>query len=90
MALTIGSGFVEFRDAETAAAALRAMNGYTLDKHQLVIKSSHKGADAAEERRKEDVAKKAGGTKIIIKNLPFEANVSQAKSSFLVQLLTIP
>jgi multiple RNA-binding domain-containing protein 1 len=74
--LSMGFGFVEFKDAETATAAMRAMNGYTLDKHQLIIKASHKGADAAEERRKEDAAKKAGGTKIIVKNLPFEANVS--------------
>jgi multiple RNA-binding domain-containing protein 1 len=63
------------------------MNGYSLDNHQLQIKASHKGADAAEERRKEDAAKKAGGTKIIIKNLPFEASVSSAHV-LLLHLLT--
>lgn len=51
------------------------MDGYSLDGHALQIKASHKGADAAEERRKEDAAKKAASTKIIIKNLPFEASV---------------
>jgi multiple RNA-binding domain-containing protein 1 len=73
--LSMGFGFVEFNSVETAAAALRAMDGYTLEGHKIQIKASHKGVDAAEERRKEDAAKKAAGTKIIIKNLPFEASV---------------
>jgi multiple RNA-binding domain-containing protein 1 len=74
--LSMGFGFVEFDSAETASAALRTMDGHDLEGHKLLIKASHKGADAAEERRKEDSAKKAASTKIIIKNLPFEAGVS--------------
>jgi multiple RNA-binding domain-containing protein 1 len=74
--LSMGFGFVEFNNAEEATAALRAMDGHDLEGHTLQIKASHKGADAAEERRKEDAAKKAASTKIIIKNLPFEAGVS--------------
>lgn len=73
--LSMGFGFVEFTNAETATAALRAMDGYDLEGHKLQIKASHKGADAAEERRREDAAKKAASTKILIKNLPFEASV---------------
>jgi multiple RNA-binding domain-containing protein 1 len=73
--LSMGFGFVEFNSAEAAHAALRAMDNYDLEDHKLQIKASHKGLDAAEERRKEDAAKKAAGTKIIIKNLPFEAGV---------------
>jgi multiple RNA-binding domain-containing protein 1 len=74
--LSMGFGFVEFNSAETATAALRTMDGHDLQGHKLQIKASHKGADASEERRKEDTAKKAASTKIIIKNLPFEAGVS--------------
>jgi multiple RNA-binding domain-containing protein 1 len=73
--LSMGFGFVEFNNPETATAALRAMDGHDLEGHKLQIKASHKGADAAEERRNEDAAKKAASTKIIIKNLPFEASV---------------
>ena len=73
--LSMGFGFVEFNSPETATAALRAMDGHDLEGHKLQIKASHKGADAAEERRNEDAAKKAASTKIIIKNLPFEASV---------------
>jgi multiple RNA-binding domain-containing protein 1 len=74
--LSMGYGFLEFRTKEQAAAAQVAMNDYTLDEHNLLIRASHKGHDAAEERRKEDKAKKGSGkqTKIVIKNLPFEAN----------------
>jgi multiple RNA-binding domain-containing protein 1 len=74
--LSMGFGFLEFKNAAAAASALRAMNGYNLDGHELQIRASHKGADAAEERRKEDAAKRATGTKLSIKNLPFEATVS--------------
>ncbi|KAF2476142.1 RNA-binding domain-containing protein [Lindgomyces ingoldianus] len=80
--LSMGFGFVEFNGVEAASAALRAMDGYNLDGHKLQIKASHKGADAAEERRKEDVAKKAAGTKIIIKNLPFEASKKDIRALF--------
>lgn len=74
--LSMGFGFVEFSSTEAASAALRTMDGRDVEGHKLQIKASHKGADAAEERRKEDAAKKAASTKIIIKNLPFEAGVS--------------
>lgn len=82
--LSMGFGFVEFRSNAQAQAAMQAMNEYNLDGHKLVIKASHKGLDAAEQRKKEDRAKKMAGkrTKIIIKNLPFEASKKDIKSLF--------
>jgi multiple RNA-binding domain-containing protein 1 len=80
--LSMGFGFVEFNSPETATAALRTMEGHDLEGHKLQIKASHKGADAAEERRKEDAAKKAASTKIIIKNLPFEASKKDIRALF--------
>lgn len=80
--LSMGFGFAEFVNSEAALAALRAMDGYNLDGHKLQVKTSHKGIDAAEERRKEDAAKKAAGTKIIIKNLPFEATKKDVRALF--------
>jgi multiple RNA-binding domain-containing protein 1 len=82
--LSMGFGFVEFRSKAQAQAALKAMDGYNLDGHKLLIKASHKGLDAAEERRKEDRAKKLSGkrTKIIIKNLPFEASKKDVRALF--------
>jgi multiple RNA-binding domain-containing protein 1 len=82
--LSMGFGFLEFRTAHEAQIALQAMDGYTLDGHKLQIRASHKGADAAEERRKADAAKRAAGrkTKVIIKNLPFEATKKDVRALF--------
>ena len=82
--LSMGFGFVDFRTKAQAHAALAAMNGYNLDQHELVIRASHKGMDAAEERRREDTAKKVAArrTKIIIKNLPFQATKKDVRSLF--------
>ncbi|MCJ1312708.1 Multiple RNA-binding domain-containing protein 1 [Agyrium rufum] len=73
--LSMGFGFVEFRTKAQAQAAQIATDGYTLDGHILGVKASHKAVDAAGERRREDASKREAGrrTKIIIKNLPFEA-----------------
>ncbi|KAI4169046.1 MAG: hypothetical protein LQ343_005979 [Gyalolechia ehrenbergii] len=80
--LSMGFGFLEFGTKEQAQAALAAMDGHSLDGHELLIRASHKGADAAEERRREDNAKKIARkrTKIIIKNLPFEASKKDVRS----------
>ena len=82
--LSMGYGFVEFRTKQQAQVALRAMSGYRLDGHELLVKFSQQPTDAAEERRKEDNAKKnaAKRTKIIIKNLPFEATKKDIRSLF--------
>lgn len=82
--LSMGFGFVEFRSKEQAAAGLNVIDGYALDAHTLGAKASHKGHDAAEERRREDKAKKAAGqrTKIIVKNLPFQATKKDIRTLF--------
>ncbi|EON67135.1 hypothetical protein W97_06388 [Coniosporium apollinis CBS 100218] len=82
--LSMGFGFLEFRTKAQAQAALAAMDGYSLEGHKLLIKASHKGLDAAEERRKEDRAKRAAArtTKIIIKNLPFETTKKDVRALF--------
>jgi multiple RNA-binding domain-containing protein 1 len=82
--LSMGFGFVEFRTKEQAQAALAVMDGYGLDQHKLVVQTSHKGMDAAESRRQEDTAKKVAArrTKIIIKNLPFQASKHDIRALF--------
>ena len=80
--LSMGFGFIEFGTALQAQAAIAAMNDYTLDGHKLLVRASHKAIDAAEQRRKEDKAKKSAGrrSKVIIKNLPFEASRKDVRS----------
>ncbi|KAI6859468.1 RNA-binding domain-containing protein [Hortaea werneckii] len=82
--LSMGFGFLEFRSSQAAQAALKAMDGYTMNGHKLQLRASHKGADAAEERRKADAAKRQAGkrTKLLIKNLPFEATKKDVRALF--------
>lgn len=82
--LSMGFGFAEFRSKAQAQAALKAMDGHVLEDHALTVKASHKGQDAAEERRKEDRAKKSAAqrTKIVIKNLPFQATKKEIRALF--------
>ena len=82
--LSMGYGFVEFRTKEQAQSALAAMDGYRLEGHDLQIKASHKGHDAAEQRKQDDNAKKhsAKRAKLVIKNLPFEATKKDLRALF--------
>jgi multiple RNA-binding domain-containing protein 1 len=83
-ALSMGFGFVEFRTTSQARAAISVMNGHKLDDHELVVEFSRNATDTAEERRYDDVRKKleAKKTKVIIKNLPFEASKKDIRSLF--------
>ncbi|RMZ76392.1 hypothetical protein DV737_g4865, partial [Chaetothyriales sp. CBS 132003] len=80
--LSMGFGFVEFTSAEQAEAAIATMNNRRLDGHVILVQRSQKSLDAAEERRKEDSAKKSDmqKTKLVIKNLPFETSKKDIKS----------
>lgn len=82
--LSMGFGFVEFSNKDFAEAASSVLNGHNLQGHKLEVKASHRGHDAAEERRQEDQVRKAAGhrTKIVIKNLPFEANKKDIRTLF--------
>ena len=82
--LSMGFGFVGFQTSSQARTALSAMDGYTLDGHKLSVKIAHKGTDAASERKGADAKKNAAmkQTKIIIKNLPFEATKKDVRSLF--------
>ncbi|KAK0311763.1 Multiple RNA-binding domain-containing protein 1 [Friedmanniomyces endolithicus] len=82
--LSMGFGFLEFASTSHAQAALKAMDGHTLEAHKLQLRASHKGTDAAEDRRKADAAKRVAGkrTKVIIKNLPFEASKKDVRALF--------
>ena len=82
--LSMGFGFVEFRSKDQAYSALAAIDGYDLDGHKIVLKMSSKALDASEEGKKQDQARKIAGrrTKIIIKNLPFEASKKDVHSLF--------
>ncbi|KAI0549587.1 pre-rRNA processing protein [Xylaria curta] len=80
--LSMGFGFVSFENSDLAAAATKVMDGHVLMGHKLHVRASHRGLDAAEERKKkEEIANKATCT-LIVKNLPFQASKREIKALF--------
>lgn len=71
--LSMGFGFVEFDTHENAQKAVKAMNGYVLQDHRLQIKISHRGQDSADGSTAVSTSKAGDKTKILIRNIPFEA-----------------
>lgn len=72
--LSMGFGFVEFTSKEAANVAIAAMDGYNLDGHKLQLKLSHRGQDSGASSNAAASGKKGkASSKILIKNIPFEA-----------------
>lgn len=72
--LSMGFGFVEFTSKEAANIAIAAMDGYNLDGHKLQLKLSHRGQDSGASSNNTSATKKSKtSSKILIKNIPFEA-----------------
>ncbi|SCU82281.1 LADA_0C04214g1_1 [Lachancea dasiensis] len=72
--LSMGFGFAEFRTKEQANAVIEALDGTVLDGHRIQLKLSHRQGGHASSSGK---AGKKGTGKIIVKNLPFEAERKQ-------------
>ncbi|CAL1696264.1 unnamed protein product [Somion occarium] len=77
--LSMGYGFVGFKDADAARKALKSMHGYALDGHALVVKFAGRGA---EEDTAADAKPKSTTTKMIVKNVPFEATKKDIRELF--------
>lgn len=67
-ALSMGFGFAEFKTVEQAKVAINALDGVSLDGHKLQLKISTRVNTPASKS-----TKKGSSSKIIVKNLPFEA-----------------
>lgn len=81
--LSMGYGFVEYASPAAARAALRAADGQLLEGHKLQCKLSDKRLTA----RPAAAAKGAAGgpakrTKLVVRNLAFQANVREIKELF--------
>lgn len=75
--LSQGFGFVGFKDAESAAKAIKGMRGFVLDGHVLKVNFAGRGQETEAEKSVkagEEKGKERKKTKMVVKNLPFEAN----------------
>jgi len=76
--LSMGFGFVEFSSRQNAMKALKTLQHSMLDGHKLELKLSTKKDDGAGTHERGQVIK-VGGTKLLIRNLPFEANKKELR-----------
>jgi multiple RNA-binding domain-containing protein 1 len=78
--LSMGFGFVGFRSAEAARKALKGMHGYVLNGHSLSVKFAGRGTEEQEEKK--GGREKAKTTKMLVKNVPFEATRKDIQALF--------
>jgi len=79
----MGFGFVGFKTPETAEAAKGVMDGFRLDGHLLEVKFAQRGAEGGEEEKdKKGGVGKGTTTKMIVKNIPFEATKKDIRELF--------
>ena len=82
--LSMGFGFLEFEKKEDAVKCMKAMQGVKLDGHALQLKFSNaavKGASAGGRKRGAEEVK-VTGTKLVVRNVPFEATKKDIRQLF--------
>ncbi|CAI2350179.1 unnamed protein product [Caenorhabditis sp. 36 PRJEB53466] len=82
--LSMGFGFVQFYTALDAKTALKEMQGELLDGHSIELKISHREnvEKGALKRKSVDQKEQGECTKLLVRNLPFEAAVKEVESLF--------
>ncbi|RKP05986.1 hypothetical protein THASP1DRAFT_19051, partial [Thamnocephalis sphaerospora] len=74
--LSMGFGFVEFAEEDAASRAMKSLQGFVVDGHALQLKVAQKEGSS-------DAPKvKAGSTKLIVRNIPFEATRKDIQELF--------
>lgn len=69
--LSMGFGFAEFKTKQQADIAVKTLNDTVIEGHKIQLKLSHRQGTAANNNKSQN--RKKPTSKIIVKNLPFEA-----------------
>nr|XP_050028787.1 probable RNA-binding protein 19 [Dermacentor andersoni] len=85
--LSMGYGFVQFKQQQAAKQALKQLQHSKLDGHALELKKSVRATTkedvaAAQRKKVTDLGKE--GSKILVRNIPFQANEKEVKELFSV------
>jgi multiple RNA-binding domain-containing protein 1 len=81
--LSMGYGFIGFKDPEAAKKAIKSVQGFNLDGHTLQASFAQRGVDdASKEGAKVGGVGKSLTTKMIVKNLPFEVTKKDVRALF--------
>ncbi|KAL1937937.1 hypothetical protein VTO73DRAFT_12687 [Trametes versicolor] len=79
--LSMGYGFVGFHTTDGAKRGLKSIDGMVLDGHKLSAKWAGRGAEEADGAADKETVK-ARTTKMIVKNVPFEATKKDIRELF--------
>ncbi|XP_024900250.1 probable RNA-binding protein 19 isoform X1 [Pteropus alecto] len=81
--LSMGFGFVEYRKPEQAQKALKQLQGHVVDSHKLEVRISERATKPAlTSTRKKQVARKQTTSKILVRNIPFQADRREIRELF--------
>ncbi|KAI9141566.1 hypothetical protein BKA69DRAFT_1124694 [Paraphysoderma sedebokerense] len=83
--LSMGFGFVEFNNKDTAMKALKTLQHVNIDNHALELKFSNRDAAPGSVSVKRKGGSSKGddkGTKLVIRNVPFEATKKDLRELF--------
>ncbi|XP_009708279.1 PREDICTED: probable RNA-binding protein 19 [Cariama cristata] len=81
--LSMGFGFVEYKKPESAQKALRQLQGCSVDGHKLQVKISERAVrPTVKSSRKKQTVKKQKTSKILVRNIPFQATVKEIRELF--------
>ncbi|XP_074061946.1 putative RNA-binding protein 19 [Macrotis lagotis] len=81
--LSMGFGFVEYRKPEQAQKALKQLQGCMVDDHKLEVKISERAIKpAVTSARQKQMTRKQRTSKILVRNIPFQASVREIRELF--------
>ncbi|XP_060105394.1 probable RNA-binding protein 19 [Heteronotia binoei] len=81
--LSMGFGFVEYKKPEHAQKALKQLQGCSVDDHHLEVKISERAIKSTvTSTRKKQTSKKQKSSKILVRNIPFQATVREIRELF--------
>ncbi|RNA26777.1 putative RNA-binding 19 [Brachionus plicatilis] len=82
--LSMGYGFVKFKKSLDAKEAIKSLQGCELDGHCLEIKFSNRTGSIDSVKRKASTTTKQKSSKILVRNIPFEAKAKEIEELFKV------
>ena len=83
--LSMGYGFMGFKDPESAKKALKSVHGFVLDGHALHVSFAGRGGGGGvddDDDGLDSKSTKSRTTKMIVKNVPFEATKKDIRDLF--------
>ncbi|CAF4450475.1 unnamed protein product, partial [Rotaria sp. Silwood2] len=86
--LSMGYGFIEYSSMKLLNEALKQLQHSQLHEHQLELKRSERTMKSNQEiksnKRKRQLEKEQHTSKILVKNIPFQANIKEIRELFRV------